>query len=85
MELAFLSAVEQARLVRTHEVSSTELVQLYLKRIARVDPELNAYVTVRGEDALAEAAAIDSGVGDAPVGEPPKPARRTALGRCDPS
>ena len=66
MELAFLSAVEQARLVRTHEVSSTELVQLYLKRIARVDPELNAYVTVRGEDALAEAAAIDSGVGDAP-------------------
>ena len=66
MELAFLSAVEQARLVRTHEVSSTELVQLYLKRIARVDPELNAYVTVRGEDALAEAAAIDSGVGEAP-------------------
>jgi amidase len=66
MELAFLSAVEQARLVRTHEVSSTELVQLYLERIARLDPELNSYVTVRGEDALAEAAAIDSGTGDAP-------------------
>jgi len=30
MELAFLSAVEQARLVRARNVSSTELVQLYL-------------------------------------------------------
>ena len=66
MELAFVSAVEQARLVRTREVSSTELVQLYLERIARLDPELNAYVTVRGDDALAEANAIDAAVGDAP-------------------
>ena len=66
MELAFVSAVEQARLVRTREVSSTELVQLYLERIARLDPELNAYVTVRGDDALAEASAIDSAAGDAP-------------------
>ena len=66
MELAFLSAVEQARLVRARDVSSTELVQLYLERIARLDPELNAFVTVRGEGALAEAAEIDSGVGGAP-------------------
>lgn len=66
MDLAFLSAVEQARLVRARDVSSTELVQLYLERIARLDPELNAFVTVGGEDALAEAAGIDRGVGDAP-------------------
>jgi amidase len=66
MELAFASAVEQARLVRARDVSSTELVQLYLERIAQLDSELNAFVTVRGEDALAEAAEIDSGVGDAP-------------------
>jgi len=66
VEIAFLSAVEQARLVRTREISSTELVHVYLERIERLDPELNAYVTVRGEGALAEAASVDAGTGDAP-------------------
>jgi len=66
MELAFLSAVEQARLVRTREVSSAELVQLYLERIARLDPKLNAFVTVCGDNAIAEAGAIDAAPGDAP-------------------
>jgi amidase len=66
MELAFLPAVEQARLVRDGEVSSVELVRCYLDRIERIDPELDAYVTVRGEEALAEAAAIDGSSGDAP-------------------
>ena len=66
MELAFLSAVEQARLVREREVSSTELVETYLDRIERLDRELNAFVTVCGEDALARAAEIDGGTGDEP-------------------
>lgn len=66
MELAFLSAVEQARLVREREVSSTELVETYLERIERLDRELNAFVTVCGEDALARAAEIDGGAGDEP-------------------
>ena len=64
MELAFLSAVEQARLVRSGDVSSTDLVALYVERIARIDPTLNAYVTVRPEEALAEARAIDATHGD---------------------
>jgi amidase len=66
MELAFLSAVELARLVRTREVSSAELVQLYLERIARLEPELNAFVTVCEDNAIAEASAIDAAPGDAP-------------------
>jgi len=66
MELAFLSAVEQARIVRTRDVSSAELVQLYLERIARLDPDLNAFVTVCGEDALERAAEIDGSTGDEP-------------------
>jgi amidase len=66
MELAFLSAVEQARLVRSGEASSTELVQLSLDRIDRLDPALNAFVTVCGEEALAAAAEIDAAPGDAP-------------------
>ena len=66
MELAFLSAVEQARLVRHGEVSSTELVTASLERIERIDPTLNAFVTVCGDEALATAASIDSTPGDAP-------------------
>jgi amidase len=66
MELAFLSAVEQARLVRSGEVSSIELVELYLDRIERIDPALNAFVTVCAEEARAAAQAVDSTPGDAP-------------------
>ena len=53
--LAFLSALEQARLVREGAVSSLELVELYLGRIERLDPALNAYVTVCADEALAAA------------------------------
>src|SRR6266404_3601673 len=45
-ELAFAPALELAARVRAGELSSVELVELYLDRIARLDPELNAYVTV---------------------------------------
>ena len=48
-ELAFLTATEQADLVRRGEVTSAELVELYLGRIERLDPELNAFVTVCSE------------------------------------
>jgi amidase len=45
-ELAFLSATEQADLVRRGEVDWRELVDLYLGRIDRLDGTLNAFVTV---------------------------------------
>jgi len=66
VELAFASAVEQARLVRSGEVTSAELVQLSLDRIAHLDPALNAFVTVCADEALAAAASIDSTPGEAP-------------------
>jgi amidase len=56
-ELAFLTATEQADLVRRGEVTPLELVDLYLERIERIDPELNAYVTVCADEARAAAAA----------------------------
>jgi amidase len=56
-ELAFASALELAALVRAREVSPVELVELYLLRIERLDPQLNAYVTVDAEGALAAARA----------------------------
>ena len=62
----FASATEHARLIRAGEVSSVELVRLYLERIERLDPELNAFVTVRAEEALAEARAADAALGEGP-------------------
>jgi len=66
MELAFLSAVEQARLIRDGEASSVEVVELYMERIERIDPVLNAFVTVCGEEALTAARSADSTPSDAP-------------------
>ena len=66
MELAFLSALEQARLIRERQVSSVELVQLYLERIEALDPQLNSFVTIRAEDAVADARASDESKSDAP-------------------
>ena len=41
------------------EVSSVELTQAFLARIAATDPQVNAFITVCAEQALAEAAAAD--------------------------
>jgi len=41
------------------EYSSVELTRAYLERIAAAQPELNAFVTITGESALAAAAAAD--------------------------
>ena len=54
-DLAFAGAARQAEMVRAKEVSPTELVELYLERIARVDPELNAYRVVLADGAKADA------------------------------
>jgi amidase len=55
VDVAFLPALEQAELVRRGELSSTELVDLYLERIERIDPQLHSYVTVDAEGARAAA------------------------------
>ena len=60
-ELAFAPALEQAARVRAGDVSPLELVDLYLERIERLDPDLNAYVTVDAEGARAAAPAPADG------------------------
>ena len=55
MKPAFLPALEQARLIRERELSAVELVDEYLARIGEIDPQLNSYVTVCADAALAEA------------------------------
>jgi amidase len=58
-DLAFAGAAEQARLIAAGEVSSREVVQTYLDRIAQLDPQLNAWRIVFAERALAEADQAD--------------------------
>jgi len=50
-ELAFSPALEQAALVRNREVSPVELIDLYLERIDRLNPTLDAYLTVAADGA----------------------------------
>jgi amidase len=57
LDLAFLSALEQARLIRSQEISPLELTQLYLDRIQRLDSQLGSFYTVTAEQALADAQA----------------------------
>ena len=54
-DLAFAGLARQAEAVRASEVSPRELVGLYLERIGRLNPQLNAYRVVRAEPALAAA------------------------------
>jgi amidase len=59
-DLAFAGAAEQARLIAAGELSSRELVQAYLDRIDRIEPQLNAWRIVFAERALAEADQADA-------------------------
>ncbi len=59
-DVAFAGAVRQAEMVRAGDVSCRELVELYLRRIERVDSELGAYRCVRADSALEEADAAQS-------------------------
>jgi amidase len=55
----FMSAVEMARMIRTKKMSAREALDLHLKQIARVNPKVNAIVTLVPEMAAAAAAKAD--------------------------
>lgn len=59
MEIVYLTARELARLLRTRELSAREIVQAHLDRVERVNPAVNAIVTLTAERALDEARAAD--------------------------
>ncbi len=58
-DLAFAGPGALAGLVREGQAQPRELVELYLRRIQALDPQLNAFRVVLGEQALAEADACD--------------------------
>jgi amidase len=72
-ELAFAPALELAAMVRAGEVSPSELAELYLERIERLDPQLNAFVTVDADGARAAARAAGTEAAEAPFHGVPLP------------
>ncbi|BBY82537.1 amidase [Mycolicibacterium pulveris] len=54
-ELAFAGAAEQARRLAAGTITAPELLELYLDRIARIDPELRAYRIVLTDSARQDA------------------------------
>lgn len=56
-DLAFTTALEQAQLIRDKQVSPLELVEIYLERISKLNPQLGSYFTVTAEQAIADAKA----------------------------
>ena len=58
--LAFAPVAELAPLLRRGEISPLELTEVYLARIERYDPVLNAYFAVTAERARAQARAAEA-------------------------
>src|ERR1700758_3845484 len=56
----FSSISELAPLLRRKEISPVEIPQLCLSRIEKLNPALNAFITVLSESALTEAEAAES-------------------------
>ena len=66
-DLCFLTATALRELIRSRRASVTEVLQAHLAQIERVNPKVNAIVTLVAERAMAEARAADEALarGDA--------------------
>src|SRR5476649_904813 len=58
-DICTLSAVDMARHVRAKELSARDVVAAHLDHIARVNPTVNAIVTLVADEALARALEAD--------------------------
>ncbi len=58
-DMIYSSVVQLAKAIKATQISAVEVVQAHLKRIAEVNPKLNAVVQLRGDEALAEARLAD--------------------------
>lgn len=58
-DVAFWPVTQLAQLLRTRQVTSVELTEMYLARLKRYDPQLKCVVTLTEERALAQAKQAD--------------------------
>ena len=61
-DFAFMSVVELAAAIREKKISPIELTKALLARIEKVNPRLNAFVTIPSEQALCSAAKAEDAV-----------------------
>ena len=61
-DLAFTSTTELRALIASGEVSPVEVTELYLRRIERLDSQLNSYLTVTADHALDSARQAEEAV-----------------------
>lgn len=59
LEICFMTATEMARRLRAKELSAREVMAAHLRQIERVNPKVNAIVTLVAEQALAAAGEAD--------------------------
>lgn len=58
----YQEATTIAKMIRNKEITSVEVVQAHLDRVAEINPRINGVVTLNGEQALEAAAAADKAV-----------------------
>ena len=58
-ELCTLTAIELAQRIRKKQVSARDVMSAHLARIERVNPKINAIVTLVADRAMADAARAD--------------------------
>lgn len=58
-ELAYLSIQEAHELLLSKQVACVELVEYYLVRIAKLDPQIKSIITLCGDQAISQAQAVD--------------------------
>jgi amidase len=58
-DLCFLDATELVRLMRTKKLSAREVMTAHLEQIARVNPQVNAIVTLHADEAMQAAQRTD--------------------------
>ncbi len=58
-EICFLTATELARRIRGKDLSAREVMEAHLAQIERVNPKVNAIVTLLPDQAMEQASAAD--------------------------
>ncbi len=61
-DLCFTPAVELREMIRNKDISPTELIKIFLERIEKINPVINAYGTLVPEIALAAAKKVESDI-----------------------
>ena len=64
MELTELTITKAAEMIERREISPVELAEAHLARIARVDPQLNCFITLTVQGALDEARLAEAAIGE---------------------